>query len=165
VLKLQEFAGLYGKVVFAGTFDHLHEGHKHLLRAASKLGKKVAIGLTSDRMLDSKFKRHLVQSYSQRHGVLEAFLREEKIIERCSIFPIETMEGGADEMEDLEALIVSDEIKVVENAFEINDKRIRKGLKRFHIIVIPRVRTPDGKPLSSSRIRDGEEFDDDALVY
>ncbi|MHA2002718.1 MAG: pantetheine-phosphate adenylyltransferase [Candidatus Thorarchaeota archaeon] len=165
MLKLQEFAGLYGKVVFAGTFDHLHEGHKHLLRAASKLGKKVAIGLTSDRMLDSKFKRHLVQSYSQRHGVLEAFLREEKIIERCSIFPIETMEGGADEMEDLEALIVSDEIKVVENAFEINDKRIRKGLKRFHIIVIPRVRTPDGKPLSSSRIRDGEEFDDDALVY
>jgi pantetheine-phosphate adenylyltransferase len=165
VLKLQEFACLYGKVVFAGTFDHLHEGHKHLLRAASKLGKKVAIGLTSDRMLDSKFKRHLVQSYSQRHGVLEAFLREEKIIERCSIFPIETMEGGADEMEDLEALIVSDEIKVVENAFEINDKRIRKGLKRFHIIVIPRVRTPDGKPLSSSRIRDGEEFDDDALVY
>ncbi|MHA2384801.1 MAG: phosphopantetheine adenylyltransferase, partial [Candidatus Thorarchaeota archaeon] len=125
-----------------------------MLRAASKLGKKVAIGLTSDRMLDSKFKRHLVQSYSQRHGVLEAFLREEKIIERCSIFPIETMEGGADEMEDLEALIVSDEIKVVENAFEINDKRIRKGLKRFHIIVIPRVRTPDGKPLSSSRIRD-----------
>ncbi|MHA2191882.1 MAG: adenylyltransferase/cytidyltransferase family protein, partial [Candidatus Thorarchaeota archaeon] len=84
MLKLQEFAGLYGKVVFAGTFDHLHEGHKHLLRAASKLGKKVAIGLTSDRMLDSKFKRHLVQSYSQRHGVLEAFLREEKIIERCS---------------------------------------------------------------------------------
>ena len=165
MLKLQDFAGLYGKVVFAGTFDHLHEGHKHLLRAASKLGKKVAIGLTSDRMLDSKFKRHLVQSYSQRHGVLEAFLREEKIIERCSIFPIETMEGGADEMEDLEALIVSDEIKVVENAFEINNKRIRKGLKRFHIIVIPRVRTPDGKPLSSSRIRDGEEFDEDALVY
>ena len=165
VLKTQGFAGLYGKVVFAGTFDHLHEGHKHLLRTAGKLGKKVAIGLTSDRMLDSKTKRHLVQSYSQRHGVLEAFLREEKIIEKCSIFPIETMEGGADEMEDLEALIVSDEIKVVENAFEINDKRTKNGLRRFHIIVIPRVRTPDGRPLSSSRLRDGEEFDSEELIY
>ncbi|MFX0055059.1 MAG: pantetheine-phosphate adenylyltransferase [Promethearchaeota archaeon] len=164
-MKLQDNAGPYGKVVFAGTFDHLHEGHKHLLRTASKLGKRLAIGLTSDRMLDSKSKRHLVQSYSQRHGVLEAFLREEQIIDKCSIFPIETMEGGADEMEDLEALIVSDEIKVVENAFVINDKRIKKGLKRFHVIVIPRVRTPDGKPLSSSRIRDGEEFDSDDLVY
>ena len=162
---MQDFAGLYGKVVFAGTFDHLHEGHKHLLRTASRLGKKVAIGLTSDKMLGSKSKKHLVQSCSQRHGVLEAFLREEKILDRCSIFPIETMEGGADEMEDLEALIVSDEIKVVENAFEINDKRVRNGLKRFHTIVIPRVRTPDGRPLSSSRIRDGEEFDVGTLVY
>jgi pantetheine-phosphate adenylyltransferase len=165
LLKMQDTAGLYGKVVFAGTFDHLHEGHKHLLRTASKLGKRVAIGLTSDRMLDSKSKRQLVQNYSQRHGVLEAFLREEKILDRCSIFPIETMMGGADEMEDIEALIVSDEIKVVENAFAINDKRSKRGLKRFHIIVIPRVRTPDGRPLSSSRIRDGEEFESAKLVY
>ena len=162
---MQDTEGFYGKVVFAGTFDHLHEGHKHLLRTASKLGKRVAIGLTSDRMLDSKSKRYLVQNYSQRHGVLEAFLREEKIIDRCSIFPIETMEGGADEMDDLEALIVSDEIKVVENAFVINDKRIKRGLKRFHIIVIPRVRTLDGRPLSSSRIRGGEEFDSADFVY
>ncbi len=165
MLKLQEFLGLYGKVVFAGTFDHLHEGHKHLLRNASKLGKRVAIGLTSDRMLDTKSKKHLVQSYAERYGELESFLKAEGIKEKCSIFPIDTVEGGADEMEDLEALIVSDEIKVVENAFGINDKRIRNGLKRFHTIVIPRVRTPDGRPLSSSRIRDGEEFDVGTLVY
>ncbi|MHA2142583.1 MAG: pantetheine-phosphate adenylyltransferase [Candidatus Thorarchaeota archaeon] len=165
VLKLQDFAGLYGKVVFAGTFDHLHEGHKHLLRTASKLGKKVAIGLTSDSMLDTKPKKHLVQNYAERHRELEAFLKEESIIERCSIFQIDTVEGGADRMDDLEALIVSDEIKVVRNAFEINDKRIRNGLNRFHIIVIPRVRTPDGRPLSSSRIRDGEDINSDVLVY
>jgi pantetheine-phosphate adenylyltransferase len=165
VLKLQDFMGLYGKVVFAGTFDHMHEGHKHLLRNASKLGKTVAIGLTSDRMLDTKSKKHLVQSYAQRIGELKTFLEAEGIIEKCMIFPIDTVEGGADEMEDLEALIVSDEIKVVQNAFEINEKRVRNGFKRFHIIVIPRVRTPDGRPLSSSRIRDGEEFDADALIY
>jgi pantetheine-phosphate adenylyltransferase len=165
VLKVQDFVSFYGKVVFAGTFDHLHEGHKHLLRNASKLGKQVAIGLTSDRMLDTKSKKHLVQSYAERHGELEAFLKAEGIFERCLIFPIDTVEGGADEMEDLEALIVSDEIKVVQNAFEINEKRVGNGLKQFHIIIIPRVRTPDGRPLSSSRIRDGEEFDENTLVY
>jgi pantetheine-phosphate adenylyltransferase len=165
VLKLEDTAGLYGKVVFAGTFDHLHEGHKHLLRTASKLGKKVAIGLTSDKMLDSKSKRHLVQSYAERHGELEGFLKEEKIIDMCYIFPIDTIEGGADEMKGLEAMIVSDEIRVVQNAFDINEKRVENGLKRFHIIVVPRVRTPDGRPLSSSRIRDGEEFNRDELVY
>lgn len=68
-------------------------------------------------------------------------------------------------MKDLEALVISDEIGVVQNAFDINQMRIDNGLKRFHIIIIPRVRTPDGIPLSSSRIRDGEVFDPDTLIY
>jgi pantetheine-phosphate adenylyltransferase len=158
-------ASLYEKVVFAGTFDHLHEGHKHLLRTAIRLGKKVAIGLTSDFMLEHKSKKHLVQSYKERHAELEEFLKSECDISRCSIFPIDTKEGGADLMEDLDALIVSDEISVVQNAFEINEKRSDNGLTRFHIIVVPRVRTSDSRPLSSSRIRDGEEFDSGDLVY
>ena len=158
-------SSLYEKVVFAGTFDHLHEGHKHLLRTAIRLGKKVAIGLTSDTMLQHKSKKHLVQSYKKRHSELEEFLKSECDVARCSIFQIDTKEGGADVMENLEALIVSDEISVVQNAFEINEKRSENGLRRFHIIVIPRVRTSDGRPLSSSRIRDGEEFDSGNLVY
>jgi pantetheine-phosphate adenylyltransferase len=158
-------ASLYEKVVFAGTFDHLHEGHKHLLQTAIRLGKKVAIGLTSDTMLEGKSKQHLVQSYKERHTVLEEFLKSDCDISKCSIFRIDTKEGGADLMEDLDALIVSDEISVVQNAFEINEKRSGNGLRRFHIIVVPRVRTSDGRPLSSSRIREGEEFESGDLVY
>jgi len=158
-------ASLYEKVVFAGTFDHLHEGHKHLLRTAIRLGRKVAIGLTSDTMLEHKSKRHLVQSYKERHAELQEFLKTECDITRYSIFPIDTKEGGADVMENLDALIVSDEISVVQNAFEINEKRSENGFRRFHIIVVPRVRTSDGRPLSSSRIRDGEEFESGSLVY
>lgn len=75
------------------------------------------------------------------------------------------MEGGADKMEDLEALIISDEISVVQNAFDINQLRIDNGLKRFHIIIIPMVRTPDGRPLSSTRARSGEVFDVKDLIY
>ncbi len=155
----------YNKVVFAGTFDRLHEGHKHIIRQAFRLSKNVALGLTTDQMLAYKSDRKLIQPYDERYSELEKFIKSEFDIERSSIFPIETTEGGADKMKDLDALIVSDEIGVVQNAFDINQLRIDNGLKRFHIIVIPRVRTKDGRPLSSSRTRRGEIFHEDELIY
>ena len=155
----------YAKIVFAGTFDHLHEGHKHLLRNCFKLGKLVVIGLTSDEMITKHKPTAKIASYTERESKLRAFLNEIDESERFEIFKINTIEGGADSMEDLEALLVSDEISVVENAFRINDLREKNGLKRFHIIVVPRVRTEDGIPLSSSRIRDGEDFTKQKLIY
>jgi len=116
-------------------------------------------------MLAYKSDRRLIQSYNERYSELEKFIQSEFDIERSSIFPIETTEGGADKMKDLDALIVSDEIGVVQNAFDINQLRIDNGLRRFHIIIIPRVRTKDGRPLSSSRIRRGEIFHEDELIY
>jgi pantetheine-phosphate adenylyltransferase len=156
---------MYNKVVFAGTFDRLHEGHKHIMRTAFKIGRQVAIGLTTDKMLRSKSNKERIQSYEERHRELERFLREECDIERSTIFPIDTIEGGGDTMEALDALIVSDEIGVVQNAFDINQLRINNGLRRFHIMIIPMVRSLDGRPLSSSRIRAGEVFDKENLIY
>ncbi|MHA1908589.1 MAG: adenylyltransferase/cytidyltransferase family protein [Candidatus Thorarchaeota archaeon] len=101
---------LYKKVVFAGTFDHLHEGHKYLLRTAMKLGEKVGIGLTSDKLLEHKKNREKIQSFEKRRQALITFFEDEKSSERCQIFPIDTKEGGADTMADLEALIISDEL-------------------------------------------------------
>jgi pantetheine-phosphate adenylyltransferase len=116
-------------------------------------------------MLQYKTKKHLIQSFRERLSELEEFIKTEGDTERCTIFPIETKEGGGDTMEDLDALIISDEIGVVQNAFDINQLRIDNGLKRYHIVIIPRVRTADGRPLSSSRIRDGEIFDPKTLIY
>jgi pantetheine-phosphate adenylyltransferase len=155
----------YRKVVFAGTFDHLHQGHKHLLRTAFSLGKKVAIGLTTDEMIQHKSGKENIQSQEERHKAIKDFIKSQGNQERCEIFLIDTIEGGADTMEDLDALIVSDEISVVENAFRINNLRFENGLRRFHIIVVPRVRSLDGEPLSSSRRREGESFDNLDLVY
>ncbi len=151
---------LYKKVVFAGTFDHLHEGHKYLLRTAMKLGERVSIGLTSDKLLAHKKNRDKIQSFDERKLALENFFEAENASKRCQIFPIDTKEGGADKMEDLEALIISDELSVVNNAFAINEMRAKNGLTRFHILIIPRVRSEDGRPLSSSRLREGESFED-----
>lgn len=116
-------------------------------------------------MLEYKSDRQLIQNYDERYAELEKFIDSEFDSERSSIFPIENREGGADTMKDLEALIVSDEIGVVQNAFDINQMRIDNGLRRFHIIIIPRVRTTDGRPLSSSRTRRGEIFHEDELIY
>nr|KXH70706.1 MAG: hypothetical protein AM325_10925 [Candidatus Thorarchaeota archaeon SMTZ1-45] len=116
-------------------------------------------------MLEYKSDRKLIQSYDERYAELTKFIQSEFDIERSSIFPIETTEGGADKMKDLDALIVSDEIGVVQNAFDINQMRIDNNLKRFHIIVVPRVRTKDGRPLSSSRLRRGEIYHEDELIY
>jgi pantetheine-phosphate adenylyltransferase len=156
---------MYNKVVFAGTFDRLHEGHKHIMRTAFKIGEHVAIGLTTDKMLSSKSNRENIQSYDERYTELERFLKNECDLNRASIFPIDTIEGGGDTLEELDALIVSDEIGVVQNAFDINQLRINNGLRRFHIVIIPMVRSLDGRPLSSSRIRAGEVFDTKNLIY
>jgi pantetheine-phosphate adenylyltransferase len=136
-----------------------------LLRSAFKLGAAVAIGLTTDKMLEFKAQKELIQPYEERYANLEEFISSECDSDRSTIFPISTKEGGADHMIDLEALVTSDEISVVQNAFDINELRVKNGLKRFHIIVIPRVRTKDGQPLSSSRIRAGDVFQGKDLVY
>ena len=43
-------------VCLGGTFDHLHEGHKNLLKMAKKMGSHILIGLTSDEIV--KHKKH-----------------------------------------------------------------------------------------------------------
>jgi len=116
-------------------------------------------------MLTRKKRGALIQSYKERRQALAEFITSEYGLHRCTIFPIETKEGGADKMKDLEALVVSDEIGVVQMAFSINVMRAENDIPRFHIVVVPRVRTKDGRPLSSSRIRDGESFTDKELVY
>jgi pantetheine-phosphate adenylyltransferase len=116
-------------------------------------------------MLSTKSDRDRILSYIERHKELRRFLEDECDIDRASVFPIDTVEGGGDTMVGLDALIVSDEIKVVQNAFDINQLRIDNGLRRFHIIIIPMVRSQDGRPLSSSRIRAGETFDTANLIY
>ena len=37
-----------------GTFDHLHDGHKFLLRTALRLSNNIEIGLTSQKLLKNK---------------------------------------------------------------------------------------------------------------
>jgi len=143
-------------VAVGGTFDKLHKGHKELLRAAFKLGRKVVIGLTSDEMVAQSKSDVKIDPLSKRRENLESWIKEERMDELAEydVVVINDVYGTAIHDEKLEALVVSEE--TYERATMINKIRASKGLKQLVIVVVPLVLAYDGKPISSTRIRRGE---------
>lgn len=138
------------KVAVGGTFDILHKGHQALLKKAFELGE-VTIGLSSDKFA-KKLKRKILNNFKERKRNLEEFLRsnfgkEAKIVKIEDIF-------GETLKKDFDYLVVSEE--TFKNACQINKKRKKLGKKEIEIVKIETVLAEDGRPISSTRIRDGE---------
>jgi len=144
----------FRKVAVGGTFDTLHKGHRTLLREAFLQSEKVIIGLTTDRLAAELYKTHRVDPYERREKALADLLEREGVISRASIIPIDSREGSAAEIPDLEAIIVSCE--TLPGASAINELRRQRGLKELEVVTIGKVLAADGKPISSTRIRSGE---------
>ena len=138
------------KVVIGGTFDFFHNGHKALLRKAFELGK-VSMGLVSDEMAKN-FKGRTVENFVKRQEELEDFIKQEFGTE-AKILKINDKFGFAAD-EDFDCIIVSPE--TYETALAINEERQKRGKKSIEIIKIDFVLAKDGKPISSSRIFNGE---------
>jgi pantetheine-phosphate adenylyltransferase len=141
------------KVCLGGTFDVLHDGHKRLIATACDLAGSsgvVVIGITKGGLAS---KQRTITSYQQRRKAIEEFLLEEKPIPQVVLTPIQDKFGPAVE-EDFDAIVVSPETKPV--AEEINEQRIRRGKKPLQIMVVPFVLAKDGRPISSTRIRNRE---------
>ena len=140
-------------VCLGGTFYHLHKGHKALLRKAFQvagLKGSVFIGVTSASMIKKKKE---ITSFESRKQSIEQFLAEENVIQQAIIQPLFNKFGPALNG-DFDAIVVSPETQ--STAEEINRKRKYLGKKPLQIIVIPFVLSEDGKPISSSRIRQKE---------
>lgn len=144
----------YRRVAVGGTFDIIHLGHENLLKTAFKIGEKVIIGLSTDKLAEELKKNHIVSPLHERKAGILRFLKENALLERAEIVPIDDRYGTTVEDQELEALVVSEETSKV--ADQINYMRIRKGLKPLDIIVIETVKAEDGKPISTSRIKRGE---------
>lgn len=143
----------FNLVVCGGTFDLLHKGHREFLRFAFLKGKKVIIGLTSDKFIQNK--KEQTELYSKRKVALEEFLKLEGFQDRGEIIPINDLFGPTLLPSfRAEAIVVSKEAK--KGAELINLKRQEKGLPPLQILVAPQVLTEDGGLISSSRIRNGE---------
>ena len=151
----------YSKVATGGTFDQFHAGHKRLLERSFKLGAEVVIGLTSDEFArkEGKVPRH---GYGKRAAELDAYIRANFPGRRYSIVKLDDFFGPGIASRDVEALVASPETgKRVELA---NRLRAERGFPPLELVVIDWVVAEDGRPISSTRIRNGEIDEEGRLV-
>src|SRR5437879_8330214 len=139
------------RVVLGGTFDILHEGHEALFRTAFE-GRpaEVLIGLTTDRF--ARESRTRVNSYTVRERNLKRLLATRRW-RPARIEPIDDAYGPADDLPDLDVLVVSAERYAV--AVALNGARTAHGLRPLEIRDVPMVLAQDGLPIASRRIRAG----------
>jgi pantetheine-phosphate adenylyltransferase len=137
-----------------GTFDHLHEGHKFLLKTALSISESVEIGLTSQKLLEKKKYYSKLEDYKTRQENLKDFIKSFTNVERINIVEIKNwddMKGYAQDPE-YEGLIVSQE--TYENALKLNENREEIGLEPLILIVIPIFRDKNNQKISSTSIRE-----------
>ncbi|MEM0492775.1 MAG: pantetheine-phosphate adenylyltransferase [Candidatus Thermoplasmatota archaeon] len=141
------------KVCIGGTFDIIHKGHRMLIETAFKEAGKdgyVFIGVTDGELAERKKTRY---TFKERCRMVEDYL---SMVNNGINYKTEgiTDRYGPSINEDFDAIVVSSETKRV--ADEINDIRIKKGMKPLRIVTIPLVLAEDNKPISTSRIKKGE---------
>jgi len=178
---------MYQNIFVAGTFDGLHAGHRHLLSKAFRVGEKVTVGLTSDGFVikfksqisnpesqtllrqgfggqaNPKFKiQKKIQHYEKRIHRLKRWLHEQGFLDRATIIPIDDPYEPAASMPDLDAIIVTRENR--KTGEHINVLRQGSTLPPLALIEVPMVSTKDGKPISSTRLRNGEMDGDGRII-
>ena len=139
----------YKRVAVGGTFDHFHKGHEKLLNKAFEIGHYILVGVTSNEFGGRKGN---IEPCSHRMSELEQFLQ--KFGSRYTVKRLENHYGPTVNDPQIDAIIVSKETEPV--AHKINEIRQEKGINPLKIFVIGWVLAEDGKPISSTRIRNGE---------
>ncbi|MDI6884499.1 MAG: phosphopantetheine adenylyltransferase [Hadesarchaea archaeon] len=146
----------FRKVVVGGTFDYLHDGHIAILSKAFELGEFVTVGICSDEMQELLRKDSAgIQPLAIRMWKVLDFLRQNGWLERTNVSVLSDPFGPAAEDKELEAIVVSPETRA--RAEELNKLRASKGLAPLEIVEISFVLAEDGHPISSIKIRYGEE--------
>jgi cytidyltransferase-like protein len=135
-----------------GTFDHLHLGHKELLKRAFDTGEAVFIGLTSDEFAAREGKK-IDEPFEQRKRNLENYLRASFPNRTYEISELKDRFGPAIFTNKIDAIAVSEEtLSAVDAA---NKKRRVLGLSDLKVEIVPMTLAEDGSKISSTRIRAG----------
>jgi pantetheine-phosphate adenylyltransferase len=137
-----------------GTFDHLHDGHKFLLRTALSLSHNIEIGLTSQNLLKNKKISSKLEDYNTRERNLKNFISSFTDLNRVNIVEIKDWDDMAKYSQDpgYEGLILSQE--TYSNAVKLNELREEKGLNPIILIVIPLLKDKNNRKISSTAIRE-----------
>lgn len=137
-------------VVIGGTFDLFHSGHRALIMKAFEIGNCVLIGLCSDDFVKKLRKPHNIASYAERLEDLKTFLKQNGVLERAEILPLNDPYGVTLSKKEIDAIVVSEETEP--RARKINEKRESMGMPPLQIITVRMVLSEDHYPISSTRI-------------
>ena len=140
-------------VATGGTFDEIHAGHIALLAKAFEVGKKVIIGVSSDKFAADRGK-NLNHSFEARVANLKNMIKKEFGNVRYEIAKLDGEFGPAVTTDDVEALVTSTETQSKGNL--LNEMRTQISVKPAKIITVELVKAEDGSRISSTRIRTGE---------
>jgi len=143
----------YKMVATGGTFDHLHRGHVALLSRSFDIGDAVVIGVTSD-VFARKEGKNPDQSYAERVRALEEFIHKNFPGRGYVIVKLDDYFGPGIASPDVQAIVVSKE--TARRVHIANALRKEKGYPPLETIVVDYVLAEDSKPISSTRIREGE---------
>ena len=135
-----------------GTFDHLHEGHKLLIKTALSISNNLVIGLTTEKLLKNKKFSLKLEDYQTRKTNLEKFIKSFTDLNRVKIIELNDPYGPPIEEPQYEGLVVSQE--TYNAAVKMNEIRENKGFQPLIIIVIPIIRDKKNKKISSTSIRE-----------
>lgn len=141
-------------VGLGGTFDHLHEGHKLLLRTALSISEHIEVGLTSQTLLENKEYSSKLEDYETRKKNLIDFVSSFSDPKRTNVVEINNWNemSGYAQKPDYEGLVVSQE--TYDNALKLNKERENIGLKPLILIVIPLIKDEKNIKISSTSIRE-----------
>jgi pantetheine-phosphate adenylyltransferase len=140
-------------VATGGTFDEIHVGHIALLAKAFEVGKKVIIGVSSDKFAADRGK-NLNHNFEARVANLKNMIKKEFGDVHYEIAKLDGEFGPAVTTNDVEALVTSTETQSKGNL--LNEMRTKIGVKPAKIITVELVKAEDGSRISSTRIRSGE---------
>ncbi|GMR31542.1 hypothetical protein PMAYCL1PPCAC_01737, partial [Pristionchus mayeri] len=144
----------YKRVVLGGTFDRLHNGHKVLLSRAVLISRDAIVcGVTDGEMIIKKTLWEMIEPVERRMNAVEEFVRDVSEIS-CELYPITDPFGPSITMDDLDAIVVSDE--TYKGGLAVNSKRAERGMSQLVIEKIGLIEADDSllketKLSSSSR--------------
>lgn len=145
------------KVVVAGTFGPLHDGHRALFETALEFGTDgVVVGLTSDDLApETRTEPRPIPSFAERERAVRAALDDlDRWGRRVEIRRLADELGIVTDKPDIDALVVSPE--TAPELVDINEARRESGMDPIRGLVVPYVLADDGERISSTRVVKGE---------
>jgi len=143
------------RVVVAGTFGPIHDGHRRLLSTALECGDEgVVVGLTSDGFARGKRDRPVPDFDRRRDRLVDELTGLDDWGRDVTVRKIHDEFDFAATDPKLDAVVVSTESD--DDLATLNQRRRENGLDPLVGVVVPVVRGADGERISSTRVVAGE---------